>query len=313
MPEVISISNRLLSILGTDPGLLTRLSTHDHACNFQSTTGALVAFVTPAHGNGPFHLVVSPRLLSHIRQQPTLTWQDNTLTVGPQTIALGTQPRWEAMLPALQVATSTFFPLLYTQYRQQNTSALGVVDCSPGVNRLPFLTAPPRDSIVNRQIHQRTQQATTWLSTGLYENKPQLVMDGTKLLAGLGPGLTPAGDDFLVGLLAAGYALSTHATQFQRDWPLYTDLIVTTASDQTTRLSAAWLTYAGMGAFGEAWHQLIHAINHQQQETISTAANRILTTGATSGADAMGGFLWGVALLERMSEEKRGGRERETG
>lgn len=149
--------------------------------------------------------------------------------------------------------------------------------------------------------YQRAQRATELLFHGLYEEKTRLIADGATLLAGLGPGLTPAGDDFLVGVLAAFYAFGPHYAQGQwTAWQAYASVIANAASGRTTQLSTAWLTHAASGAFGAAWHNLIQAINANQQQALIMCTDRILATGATSGADAMGGFLWGVATVERL-------------
>lgn len=133
------------------------------------------------------------------------------------------------------------------------------------------------------------------LQKGFIERDHDQVRTGVMHLAGLGPGLTPAGDDFLVGLLAA-----FHAGQLQRveEQTNLSQLIAQTAAAQTTKLSAQWLRCAGQGQFGEAWHHLISALNDDSATAISRAAHRILTTGATSGVDAMSGFLFGIRLLE---------------
>ena len=112
------------------------------------------------------------------------------------------------------------------------------------------------------------------LLSGIVEDNKSQVHSGAYRLAGLGQGLTPAGDDVLMGLL---YGLWV--------WRLDRDLmqlIVETAVPRTTTLSGAFLWAAMEGEASIHWHNLIY--NGLQ------AVDQILSIGATSGRDAWTGF-----------------------
>ncbi|MEZ4733147.1 MAG: DUF2877 domain-containing protein [Caldilineaceae bacterium] len=148
-------------------------------------------------------------------------------------------------------------------------------------------------------LRERAQGGIDALRAGYQHDDEVKIRDGVTRLAGLGPGLTPAGDDFLVGLLAA---LHGYRRPMQEDQTRFCQRIAQTAAPLTTQLSAHWLHHAGQGDFGEAWHQLIIALNSGATDAITTAAHRILTTGATSGVDAMNGFLFGISLLQETGD-----------
>lgn len=279
------------------------LSSHHHALNLVTPTKLVFAFVTLHHGNGPFHIVITSTLLAQLQRQSTFYCHDYTLQAGPITLNLSTFTQWDPHLPALSSAPTNAFATLYQRYQQRGHPALGFVKLAHE-NQSPTAIIPRLTlSLTDRTAqlaYQRAQRATELLSQGLCEAKTQLIADGARLLAGLGPGLTPAGDDFLVGMLAAFYACGPHYGQ--RQWPAwqaYSSVIANAATGRTTQLSAAWLTHAAGGAFGEAWHNLIEAMNANQLQAMLACADRILATGASSGADAMSGFLWGIAVLER--------------
>jgi hypothetical protein len=107
-------------------------------------------------------------------------------------------------------------------------------------------------------------------------------------LLGLGPGLTPAGDDVLVGRLLAA----------QARWPLggipaSPDLaapLLAAAENRTTRLSLAFLRAAAAGECGQAWHDLWPTPGASSGSR-EAAIRVILGTGQTSGAAALWGFL----------------------
>lgn len=266
----------LQPLLATANIPLTRLSHHKHACNYQTDDGAIIALVTPQHGNGPFHIVLPEPLPLILADKDGVSgqWRQETLHIGPLQIDLHRAQVWQPDLPILHHLRPDASRRLHEETDQYPPSTL--------------------QSGATAQ-HMRARQGMDALQKGFIERDHDQVRAGVLYLAGLGPGLTPAGDDFLVGLLAAFHAghLQRVEEQINR-----CRLIAQTAAAQTTKLSAQWLRCAGQGHFGEAWHHLIIALNDDSATAISRAAHRILTAGATSGVDAMSGFLFGIRLLE---------------
>ncbi|MCE7984121.1 MAG: DUF2877 domain-containing protein [Caldilinea sp. CFX5] len=271
-----SVSSSLLSTLPSGDLPLFCLSRHDHACNFQSADGLLIALVTAEQGNGPFHIVLPHRLPPLLTNKGDLQthWRPGVLFIGPQQISLQQAAIWQPDLPALDKLSVNALLSLHEELNRQPPSPLHSSSTA---------------------FYARAQQGIAALQAGLTQGDNAKIQAGARYLAGLGPGLTPAGDDFLVGLLAAMVACRLPLREAPTTLCL---LIAQTAAAQTTQLSARWLACAGQGHFGEAWHHLITALNSNASATITTAAHRILTTGATSGVDAMSGFLFGLRLLE---------------
>ena len=110
-----------------------------------------------------------------------------------------------------------------------------------------------------------------------------MILWAARQLAGLGPGLTPSGDDVLLGVM---YALWV----WRPDEPLI-QTIGHAANPRTTTLSAAFLTAAMAGEATNHWHDLVMGG--------PGAANRLLALGQTSGADAWAGFCRTRQLLIR--------------
>jgi hypothetical protein len=126
---------------------------------------------------------------------------------------------------------------------------------------------------------------------GLGGQRRESLLEGTKLLAGLGPGGTPAGDDFLVGVMAAIWLLGDEAQA---------PAIADTAAPRTSALSAAFLRAAGRGELIAPWHALLEALCAGDVVEVEKAAMQVESFGASSGADALDGFvLAGRALLEQ--------------
>lgn len=273
-----SYSTALDTALPTDALAIHLLSMHTHAYNFVTATSVVIALVTPHHGNGPFQIVVPaplPRLPKNTLGVSG-EWRQDRLTYGDLQINLEQAEQWHPRLPALPAAPSSALATLVAVASQFPASAL---------TRGTF------------SLTQRAQQGIDYLQIGLAAHDRNKLRTGVIHLAGLGPGLTPAGDDFLVGLLAALQSASWSQMQQAGVLPGICAAMAETAAERTMRLSAAWLRAAGQGCFGEPWHHLIVALNANSTDAITAAAHRILTTGATSGVDAMTGFLWGIHVL----------------
>lgn len=105
-------------------------------------------------------------------------------------------------------------------------------------------------------------------------------------LAGLGPGLTPAGDDALAGILLAHRALLGPGAE--------PHLLAAARSGVTTDLSAALLAWAARGQAVEPVHDLLTALAAGDWAGTVTAARGVASLGATSGADLLFGLRLGL-------------------
>jgi hypothetical protein len=135
------------------------------------------------------------------------------------------------------------------------------------------------------------QSAWPNLKSGIQDFDKSVIIGSVHKLAGLGEGLTPAGDDFLLGVIYSLWILGDASAQ------VIIRLIVTEAMPRTTRLSAAWLNAAGSGEAGLMWHWFLKAIQTGNEQDITSLARRIAAVGHTSGADALAGFIATSTLL----------------
>jgi len=105
-------------------------------------------------------------------------------------------------------------------------------------------------------------------------------------LIGAGPGSTPAGDDVVVGVLAALRATGRDgaAAAIARDAvPLF---------DRTTSASRMYLSAAADGRFAERVHELVQGLG--STTAARTAARSAAGWGATSGLDLLSGIVAAV-------------------
>jgi hypothetical protein len=106
-------------------------------------------------------------------------------------------------------------------------------------------------------------------------------------LVGLGEGSTPAGDDYLVGVLLA---LSLGAGRDGRRNSLLASLAVI-GDGRTTTASATWLTAAARGEASPVWRALLDAWAASDEHAVRNCARAVRGTGHTSGAFSLRGFL----------------------
>jgi hypothetical protein len=113
-------------------------------------------------------------------------------------------------------------------------------------------------------------------------------------LAGLGPGLTPSGDDLLAGFAAAwtlvGESLGLGGAAHQR----VTDAILAGAERGASPLGRAWLEHACRGELLEPMTRFVGALLAERPCEPDAAVRGALAVGSSSGTDWMAGFLLGA-------------------
>ena len=112
-------------------------------------------------------------------------------------------------------------------------------------------------------------------------------------LIGLGPGLTPSGDDFIVGYLAATWS------RYQREprFGPFRNRLASELERLTTRTNAIgrrFILDAVDGEFSERLVDVVRSIGHRGGDANACVA-RALRTGHSSGADCLVGLLYGFA------------------
>ncbi len=117
------------------------------------------------------------------------------------------------------------------------------------------------------------------------------IADMASQLIGLGEGLTPSGDDLLVGFLAVIHLTQQATTLLQA--PIWLDPLVA----HTTDLNAAFLRCALTGHFSEPMVRLIHALYDGPPRAWQSRATDLAQVGHSSGVDAMVGIAFASQLL----------------
>jgi hypothetical protein len=123
---------------------------------------------------------------------------------------------------------------------------------------------------------------------------PHTSADAAQKMIGLGPGLTPSGDDFLIGWLAGLW--STAAQDNRRPGFLSTfGGSLSTLAKETNEISRTYLYYAIKGEFSSSIVMLVNAISDGEEQRLLSAAQEAMNVGHSSGMDSVTGLLIGMA------------------
>jgi Protein of unknown function (DUF2877). len=117
------------------------------------------------------------------------------------------------------------------------------------------------------------------------------VRNGLKKWVGRGIGLTPSGDDFLIGILYInhGYPFIT-ALFFQ-------ELEKLLEQEYTTRVSTHYLRCAMKGLYSETLKEVLQRIEEGNVEALDKSIKHLEQFGHTSGHDTMLGILSGLSII----------------
>jgi hypothetical protein len=254
------------------------LSIHRVACNLVDDERNVITLLSPAVGDGPFSITINTSFNGIAVGDPARA-NENRLVVGELMVRLDGASTWEP---------SPDWPWLRTPRERIAANFLAFDGWAPSAiwGGLAHVTgidqyAEGRPTFVARLARGKEAYGRL-IGEGLGEGKRDALMEGARLLAGLGPGGTPAGDDFLVGVMAAIWLLGDKSAALA---------IAETAAPRTAALSAAFLRAAGRGEFIAPWHGLLGALAAGDPAQVQEAAMVVEGFGASSGADALDGFI----------------------
>jgi hypothetical protein len=288
-----SISQTVVAFLRGAPFYGRVLSCFPAACNLADETGRVVCLVTAGVGDGPLNVVVEGQEpFAGIDAGAEARIDGGRVAVGEGlAVALDEAVTWEPAVAWGEVAAEAL-ATLWGHVRERATPESLLTFWLPAIRPLGG---------VRMVFQEMARDAAERLLIALRRGDPMGIQVYATTLAGLGPGATPAGDDFLLGLMAG-----------LRAWPCFLAAsgltveqaraaIGPAATARACVFSAAHLRAAQDGQMAAGWHRLAAALAANDEAAIRQAANDLLAFGATSGADAMSGFI-GPYLLASASE-----------
>ena len=122
-----------------------------------------------------------------------------------------------------------------------------------------------------------------------------MISETTNHLIGFGPGLTPAADDFLIGLMASIYYIGHYFGNQFESLKKITDAIISDLTGKTTLISEIMLKNGVWARFCEPLRELM--ISLINGTFVNEKCLALLNIGGTSGSDCAAGIVWGGLLM----------------
>jgi Protein of unknown function (DUF2877) len=256
--------------LAAGPHVIGRVhSVFERALNLLDAGGRLLTLHGPGPLAAPFAVALDERL----------PWREFDPGLGPG-VPVHREGRGRLVLGALRL----------------ECSAARVVDTSMGTGSDPralaaALAEAPRRPAALSLASAIALEGLRRLTEGLRRGDAERFVDGARRLIGLGEGLTPAGDDLLVGSLAVARRFRP---DFLVDNPGIGRALADTAREGTTLVAREFLFEALEGRFSEIVIALLTAADVPRARA---ALDDLLVLGATSGADTATGMRLAVEAL----------------
>ena len=274
-PAIVSIGDRIF------PGNFSLHSRFKRAVNF--TDGdAIIALVAEEIGPGPVNIVVRGIDLAGVS---SLRIDDKTIRIGERSFAYDRDLIFNSRINCGRIEGGKLAARLrYFEEALLNLS-------SP--SSLAFLIDPDRRAYFKSSFEKNFAAAVEGAVRLLFNqdgdpsSPGDKVIAGVKKIKGLGFGLTPSGDDFIAGLLAALNLLECMDGDDRKDLKRE----IAAAARGGNPLSNSFITLARDGFFFEGLRRLISSLLRGNKDQVRSAAKDLLAHGQTSGADM------GVGLL----------------
>lgn len=229
----------------------------------------------PTIGRGPLNLLIdgSVSWLSVEPEAPCIL-AGHALRIGAGVLDLGSARVWHAQPPAF------LSPVRVSRGLDALEAALG--DCAGMQGLGDFVRSTPKPAGPTAIAAAPAIKAISlWLAAPAPTPPPESAVGQ---VLGLGPGLTPSGDDFLAGILAALRLIGADV----RANLLWTE-VARQAPRATSPLSAAHLRAADRCGLCEAVHNVLCAVIEGRTGAIASALAVLGTGGSTSPFDALAG------------------------
>ena len=278
------------------------LHVFEHACNLINERREVLSVVMLQIGNCPFNLVIEGDILfsEHLSLESLVSVFPTQLNIEDLTIHTNDakpwspRPDWETLharrddiAGGLKSCLSSWKSNKFDSFCQREAlprieqAALAQVE-----KILPIILTNRQSPITNLQFPVSHLQFSNSLISALANVDIPSSIIAAKQLAGLGIGLTPAGDDFIMGAIYATWII--HPPEIAS---VLAERIGNIATPLTSSLSAAWLRSAGRGEAGVLWHNFFDDLISANEIAIQESIDKILSVGETSGADALAGFV----------------------
>ncbi len=271
-----------------------------HACNVSLESNVLLTLVSSEKGNlsHGIRLKTPPKFdfLHQLRVEQPVACRGGILRISGSDLSadLRTASLWHIDLKGLRVdlrqrATAQAWAIAWLElgkHRHRNGLSAMIAAISP--SRQDFVT-----SLGIRTLVRRAVGPVSALMDATRNFQVDHVITALKPLIGLGPGLTPSGDDFIVGFLAGLWSAGGSDPSRLRFMSSVGTWLFQAAAG-TNAISRTYIKSAVNGNASEPIATLAQRIGQAKSvDSVREATRTALQVGSTSGTDGVLGLLLG--------------------
>ncbi|MEI7612619.1 MAG: DUF2877 domain-containing protein [Betaproteobacteria bacterium] len=261
-------------------------SLFERVVNLELADGRLITLAHRESDNAPDTVVVDVKQWSRmgIQMDSCILFSGGCLLLGDEVAILLDKARpWSCHLPVYAPNNSRLRANLAiaNDHLEEHGRGIGI----------PCLTERAMSDF-ERELTALFRENCKGLFLAAVANDEGLARKHIDKLLGLGPGLTPAGDDFLLGFLTA---LNIPESP-RHDWQGLGQYIIQRAIQSTNTISLAALRHAAKGQVRFRLVRLCVALLYEDRSSLVTALDHVLSIGASSGTDIALGLLSGFRL-----------------
>ena len=273
-------------------------SVFERACNIETRTGELVTLLARELGNVPHGIRLAGPAApfgSWLIPGQSAMLDNAALRVPDAGIAvdLSGAAVWRGAVAAVPMDLCSMDPggaAIAAALRELRAT---LVERAPEQGFAPLLTArASARSSVDRAFASRLAHTLPMLARATERHDVTAVAEAAARLVGLGPGLTPSGDDFISGYLAALWSRAGFESGIDAMLQALADALAPLFL-RTNAISRQMLSDAAQGRFAERLVDVTVAISGAGN--VVEATTRALASGHSSGADTLCGLLFGYA------------------
>ncbi|WP_432352862.1 DUF2877 domain-containing protein [Sporosarcina sp. A2] len=150
----------------------------------------------------------------------------------------------------------------------------------------------PFELEVSKMLSARTELLVDQLSSGRLREAGE----SANSILGLGPGLTPSGDDYLTGMIAV-FMVPNHPIP---ELHTFCEEVATVAKTATNIISYSAIFQASKGKIRASLVHLLACLFTGEEEELLPALEAVLAIGSTSGTDMALGIVAGIELTMKI-------------
>lgn len=210
----------------------------------------------------------------------------------PLSIDLRGAPVWKCPVPALNTDMSA------SSVQESWTMVWGSLTKRQRLHGTDIIASDLFQGNTGSTLSQRMSKPVMELIVSTERLGMEASLQAAQKMIGLGPGVTPSGDDILIGFLAGLWSLAGE-NQLRLSFIQSFGSALSSITTQTNEISRTYLYHATRGEFASSLSNLAEAIAKGGE--VRQAAQAAMRVGHSSGMDSVTGLLIGLRVWNQFA------------